>query len=693
MWKRSRAPRPFLLLLSLAFTGSAQTITPQESTILVAHPKKIGINLGGPTYYGAGELYKNLMWRNPGFEPDLYRDKFVAMADATSTTFISPNLYDPVVANFWAGGTFKLYRGAPKALVCSGSIASNTIAANNAGPTYTFASACSTPVVKGDVIVLRKSIDCTPEEDWEGSHAGWWAEISNGGRIGSDCATQYEGQQSIVLDASPSGSTAGVVAHIDTAAWVTGLLINGQYTISGHYKTIGSATLTVNVKRNVTGAAGNPLSCTSQSFPAAPTWASFSFNCTGAETAQLAQGDITVEMLAQGGFVELDDVSFQKTTTDATNTTPFRDEVVNALKQHCAGASLTGVPCELRDWAGQSADEIENTILPLFERQPAVNSTGYDYAGGQGYASEKVGFTEFLQLCEAIGAEPYYALPETTGADEGAWWIDYLNGSPATTMGDLRLAQGHGTSWLSIFPTIHLAMGNENWNEGGAGEGLGYRADAPDYYYDYSTDAAGVWGSMRSSASWPSGGAGIDLILGFQDGNVNYGIVEAMTRTGANSGELAPYTQAYVGDVAPLSALWNPLMYEVVANTTNSAATFYQQGNAIKAYGKLNVYEFDNSTTQGTSAVTQSVLDSFTDAAGYGTATALQGLQHLSFGIVDQNFFSLSEYYTSGPNGNVTHNWGAFVDLGVRRMRHARKSWECRSRTRPSSVRCIAAPW
>lgn len=216
-----------------ALNVSAQTILPTESTVLVQSPKKIGINLGGPSFFGAGELYKNLMWRNPGFEPDLYRDKFVAYTDGTTTTFTAPSQYDPVVANFWTGATFTLYRGSPKAQVCAGTIASNTVATSNSGPTYTFASACSSPVVTGDVIILRKNIACTPEQDWETSHAGWWSNLQNGGKLVSECVAPYDGQQSLKLDATAVGSTAGVTAHIDSASWVTGILLNGTYTISG----------------------------------------------------------------------------------------------------------------------------------------------------------------------------------------------------------------------------------------------------------------------------------------------------------------------------------------------------------------------------------------------------------------------------------------------------------------------------
>lgn len=652
------------LLASLGVSAQQPTITPDESTTIVQSTKKIGINLNGPAYYGSGELYKNLLWRNPGFEPDLYRDKFAAYQAGTTTTFTAPSQYDPVVANFWKGATFRLYRGSPKALVCSGTIASNTTASSSTGPTYTFASACSTAVQEGDVIVLRNAISCTPEADWESSHSGWWEGVSGGGKLISECSAPYDGVQSLRLDATASGSSAGIASYIDSASYVSGILINGQYTISGYYKTEGSPTFTVTVGRTTTSSAGNPFSCGTHTFAASSSWTPFSFVCTGAETNQIELQPIAVSFTAQNGTVILDDVSFQKSSgTDATNTTVFRDELIAALKKHCAGASLTGVPCELRDWAGQNADEIDNTIKPLFQRRIAVNTFNYDYAGGQGTPSMSVGLEEFLELCRAVDAEPYYALPETTGADEGGPWMEYLNGATSTTYGAKRAANGQTSSWLTAFPSIHLAMGNENWNESQSGEGLGYRSSAPDMYYDYSTDAAGVWNGMRAD-SWPSGGTGIDLVLGFQDGNVNYGVSEAMTRTSATSGELAPYTQFYVGDVTPLTALWNPLMYEVVSNTNNTSTVFYQQSQAVKNKGKLNVYEFDNSTLQGPSTVTQSVLDSFTDAAGYGTATALQALQHLQFGIVDQNFFSLTQYYVDGPNGTKVHNWGAFIDMG-----------------------------
>ena len=652
------------IFVVLASFAQAQTITPNESSIVLQSPKKVGINLNGPTYYQGGEIYKNLLWRNPGFEPDLYRDKFVAFTAGTTTTFTSPNNYDPVIANFWTGATFRLYRGLAHQVVCSGIVSGNTVAANNLGPVYTFASPCSSAVQEGDVILLRQAVPCTAESTWEAQGGGWWGGVSSGGKLLSECVAPYDGSQSLRMDATAAGSTAGVTGYIDTNPSDVGIVLNGQYTVSGFYKTVGSPTLTVGARRLVTSATGNPLNCSSQIFSASGTWKAFTLVCPASETNQVSAGSIAVSLTAQNGTVLLDDISFQKTSgVDPANTTVFRDELIATLKAHCAGASLSNVPCELRDWAGMNAEEIDNTIKPMFKRSPSFAGADYDVAPNGGGALS-VGFEEFLQLCKMIDAEPYYTLPETTGPEDAGKWIEYINGASTTPYGALRAANGQSASWLTVFPTIHLPMGNENWNEGRTGQGLGYRPNAPDLYYDYSVDAAAVWNAMRKNASWPAGGTGIDLVLGFQDGNPNYGVTEAMARANPNSGELAPYTQFNVGDVSPLTALWNPLFYEVVANTTNPATSFFQQGNAIKAHGKLNVYEFDNGTNFGSPGLTQSVLDSFTDAAGYGTATALQALQHLTFGIVDQNFFSLDQFAFQIPGGNWVHNWGAVVDMG-----------------------------
>ena len=496
-----KACLPFCLVF-LALLGvvelHAQSITPNESQILLQAPKKIGMNLNGPTFYQGGEIYKNLLWRNPGFEPDLYRDKFVAFVPGTASTFQSSDVYDPVIQDFWAGATFKLYRGTPRILACSGTIAGNTISANNLGPAYQFATACATAVQEGDVIILRQAVPCTSEASWEVGGAGWWGFVQNGGKLISECAAPYDGSQSLRLDASVAGSTAGVNGYVDSNPTDAGILINGQYAISGMYKTIGSPTLSVGAHRFASSATGNPLNCPTQTFAASSGWTTFTLSCPGSETKDVAPNAIVVEISSQGGIVLLDNVSFQKSAgTDPTNKTVFRDEVVAALKAHCAGASLSLVPCELRDWAGQNADEIANSIKPIFERRPTIAGTAYDIPPNDYSASMSVSFEEFLELCEAIDAEPYYALPETTGPDDAPNWIEYLNGSAATPYGAKRAANGHAASWLSTFPTVHLPMGNENWNEGGGGDRLGYRADAPDYYYDYSVDAAGVWAAMR----------------------------------------------------------------------------------------------------------------------------------------------------------------------------------------------------
>jgi len=70
----ARVVLPSILIL-LSCIASAQTATNiavtnaiQQSTV-----KRLGVNLGDQTYWDSGQMLKNLVFQNPGFEAGKYR--------------------------------------------------------------------------------------------------------------------------------------------------------------------------------------------------------------------------------------------------------------------------------------------------------------------------------------------------------------------------------------------------------------------------------------------------------------------------------------------------------------------------------------------------------------------------------------------------------------------------------------------
>lgn len=74
-----------------------------------------------------------------------------------------------------------------------------------------------------------------------------------------------------------------------------------------------------------------------------------------------------------------------------------------------------------------------------------------------------VGTHEFMDFCQLVGAQPMFAANVRTGStEEAAAWVEYCNGSVATTQGKRRAANGHPAP----FNVRYWCIGNETWDAG-----------------------------------------------------------------------------------------------------------------------------------------------------------------------------------------------------------------------------------
>ncbi|PGH27373.1 hypothetical protein AJ80_00851 [Polytolypa hystricis UAMH7299] len=77
-----------------------------------------------------------------------------------------------------------------------------------------------------------------------------------------------------------------------------------------------------------------------------------------------------------------------------------------------------------------------------------------------GTETNEFGTDEFLQWCEALGTEPYFAFNFGTGTlDEALGWVDYCNGTKNTYYANLRRKNGREEP----YNVKYWALGNEVW--------------------------------------------------------------------------------------------------------------------------------------------------------------------------------------------------------------------------------------
>src|ERR1035441_2179176 len=89
-------------VLLAAYSSSAQTPTNIQVTSAVqqASVTRLGVNLGDQSFWDSGQIMKNLVWRNPGFEGLSYRSILKCSA-VTANTCMDDNQYSGQPTGYW----------------------------------------------------------------------------------------------------------------------------------------------------------------------------------------------------------------------------------------------------------------------------------------------------------------------------------------------------------------------------------------------------------------------------------------------------------------------------------------------------------------------------------------------------------------------------------------------------------------
>jgi hypothetical protein len=615
-------------------------------TVQRSSVKRLGINLGGQDYYDSGQMLRNLIFQNPGFEGETWQSVLQCVA-VTTTSCTDANVYNVWPANFLQGASYEVINGT--AIGETGTITSSTTSAYAAGnttnPTYGLTvnfAAPTIPLAVGDYLIVRMQVPGNAQ-------AGWWPTTNGGATLSTDTtdiAPDSPGKQALEINAAGSGQSASVDSYFDSTAGRSFVQLNGTYTLVFKAKGLGGNNqLTVSVIRQATSHGDETL--LNQNVTLTGQWQDYTYSFNASEDGTYI-GTVQVAFSVAGANIYLDDAALTEAAA-ANNPTAYRNAVVDTLKSLHPGV--------IRYMAGTDyGSSTANIVAVPFARQRA---------GIDSQATEQddvpAGLEEFLVLCQTVGAEPWYTMAGEATPQDMQNLIDFLGGTTSTTYGAMRAALGQATPWTSVFPVIHLELGNEMWNTTMTGEAI------PDPVV-YGNRAAKIFAAARASASYDA--SKFDLIMGSQAVNPALTQQEMANSSGYDSVDAAPYLFNSFNDYSSNEAIFGPMFAQ--PEEVDSTASGYMAQQAQAASGgstpaNLEVYEVNLSTTSGTAS--QSVVNQAVGGLGAGIAVADHMLLMMrDLGITTQNIFALTEYqnsFSNPQNANETMPlWGSVIDMG-----------------------------
>jgi len=631
-----------IIVIALSFVDVHASVTNIAiGTVVQPAVKHFGINLGNADYYSSGQLTKNLISRNPGFEGEIYQS-IIRCASGTATTCLDES-QSAWPAGFWKGATFMIFYGAAQGR--TGTIADYAASKGTVGGTLTFSASGAAPAT-GDYVIVRMNVPGN-------AMAGWWPATTGNGAITtnmSDLPEGTTGHQTAAVSAPAAADSANVRAFFDSHAGRSFILLNGTFQLSFKAKgTGGSSAIALNLQRlGLTTYLNQTVNLTNK-------WTTYTFNFTAAESgSKLNSVSLVFGTVGQDSFL-LDDVSLTQTNSDSSNATAFRDPVVSTLQ--------TLAPGSLRYWADQLGDTLDNLIADQFGRQRAGYSAWFTQQEGISY-----GLQEFLELCESLGAEPWFVVPSTFTPADASNLIEYLAGPSSKPYGAKRAGRGHANPWTSSFPKIHLEFGNEAWN-------AVFKGGTIEYPIPYGQRAQTIFAAMRANVAYRA--SSFDLVLGGQAVSAGRNKEIQNSCDNNDSFTVAPYMMNAVNSFSNDEELFGSTFAEAEAfdspkgtaeGVTGGLMTLNQQAIQSSTHPvPLNFYEMNLTTVSG--SISQVALNSYAPSLGAGLAVADAMLQQMRRGILTQNLWSLTQYDFARRDGKTVNLWGAVVDMGVTNLR------------------------
>lgn len=613
-----------------------------DTTAIQTDVKRLGINIPMQTYYDSGQMLRNLVFRNSGFEGEIWQSILRCKA-ATATSCTDWNQWGQWPQGFLDGASFEFISGAAAGetgVVTASLPAQSQI--QNQGATIIFSTLAKQPSAD-DFVIVRKTFPGNAQ-------AGWWVNNGGGAVLSTefhDLSPETQGKQALKIDAVGSGRWGEIASYFDTLEGHSFVRLNGTYRLTFRAKGLGGDNQ-VRISLSRQSKRGNNFF--SKDVKLSNKWTNYSYDFTANESNS-DFGSVSLKFYVPGSTVLLDDVSLVQVSNSNTNPTVFRDEVVSALKDlH---------PEVLRYYDdANTGSTIDNIIAPPFARLRAGSSSR-----GSTYEDLAIGLHEFLQLCQLIGAEPYYNMPPGMSTTEAKNLIEYLGGSPNTPYGAKRAARGQVAPWTSVFPGIHLELGNEQWNSFTfPGASI---SDGP----TYAKRAKEIFAAARSSSSYQPGK--FDLVIGAQAVNTWLTGQELANGDGYDSMAIAPYLFTRFDDASSNEAIFGSMFAQPEMLDSLPSGYVFQQAKAVKEAkrpAKLVVYEVNLHTLSG--SADQTSIDNTIPSIGAGLTVVDHMLLMLrDLGVKTQSIWALSGYSNGFRNSSTSKDqtsplFSIVVDMG-----------------------------
>ncbi len=643
-------------LISALLPGGADTVIEVSDTVVRPQVQRFGIGLAQHNYYDSNQMMKELLFRNPGFEGQLFQSVVRLGPGGTADSVIEDQAFTQWPSGFWAGASYAIIWSSGNAKGRAGLI-SNSLApfrtgtpndpsGSPQGTTYQFTDSDPLHVPQeGDYMVLRKA-----ENGGSGggaAYSSWQVGASGGGVVATELADLPPGtlgQQCLRLEALTTGQQAGVTGQFDTLSGF--IRLQGQFRLAFRAKGIGGANrLLISVRR------GNLTPYLQQTVQLNTEWTDYAIPFPQIiNEPETVSGTVSVQVQASGQSAALvDDVSLRQTDGSALNPTEFRDAVVETLQGLRPGI------LRYVNWQAEG-DSLANSLAPVFGRRRS------------GYSSYSTiennmmpGLHEFLALCEHLGADPWYSMPVPLSTQEAAQLMEYLGGEVSTPFGAIRSARGHPLPWTDVFARIYLEFGNENWNNSA------FRGAAITQPVPCGNRASEIFGVLKSSPYYRP--EQVRCILGGQTGNANLNTQLHNASSLHDRFTLAPYMASRVDNFANNEELFGPLFAEPEwwsFHPSPTSGLMRLTLNNLQASPRpvpLCIYEVNLHTTQG--AINQATLDTFTSSIGAAVAVADHMLVMLKeLDCREQVFFSLAGHRYTLADGRTAPLWGSVLDMG-----------------------------
>lgn len=599
--------------------------------VILPNVTRLGINLGEQTYYDSGQMTKNLLYRNPGFEGMEYRSILHCLVGGTGSCIDSRHAFQ-WPAGFWDGARYDVLDGSASGQ--RGKVTTSGPSKDGGGSGYGLRLDGRAAIGAGDWLAVSKEFPGDPA-------SGWWPSVQGGAHLEAerkDLSALTAGRQALRIEAGSPGQSAEIKSYFDTTEGRSFLRLKGAYKLSFRAKSLSGAQLIhVSVKR-----IANPTRVyLDRDIPLTRLWGDYQADFNADEDAAVA-APVEVSFSVNNEALLLDDIDLEQTSGSRSNGTAFRDEVVETLKELHPGV--------LRLMSSHA--ELGSTIDNLLKLPMARQRSGFS-TWSSSMEDIPVGIPEFLELCSEVGAEPWIVAPTAISREEAVELAEYLAGAPSTAGGAIRVAQSRREPWTRAFRTIHIELGNETWNGIFQGETIEDAAA-------FGRRANQVFGAFRSAAGPDR--TQFDLVVGAFTAvpDRNSSLLTAASQ--ADSLAIAPYLMHSVTNWKSDDDLYGPLLAQPEQMSRDGVV----HASRVSARGRqLAVYEVNLHTTEGTAPA--DVLNRFTPSAAAGIAVTGHMLRMMrDQGIRDEMLFSLPQFEFKRGDGTSVRLWGSVVEMGGR---------------------------